>query len=332
MRDPQPSRAEPTTSPQFLATAAAHATSSVPVGRGHEKAGELRSRLVGQEFESVEDVAVLDGEKLVGLVSVERLLAAGADERIAEIMDADPPTIAPHADQRAAARRMVQRHECSLAVVDADERFLGLIPPHRMLAVLLDEHDEDLARLGGYLAGTRRARGAAEEPIGRRLWHRLPWLLLGLVGAMASAVIVGAFEHDLEANVLLAFFIPALVYMADAVGTQTETVLIRALAAGVTVRSVLRRELLTGLILGIVVGSAFLAFALAGWGDARVAIAVGLALFASCSIATMVAVALPAAFQRLGKDPAFGSGPLATVMQDLLSIAVYFAVVSVVVI
>jgi magnesium transporter len=69
---------------------------------------------------------------------------------------------------------MVERHECSLAVVDDDGRFLGLIPPHRMLAVLLDEHDEDLARLGGYLAGTRRARGAAEEPIGRRLWHRQP--------------------------------------------------------------------------------------------------------------------------------------------------------------
>jgi len=326
------SQAQPTTSPQFLGTAGDHATSSVPEGHRDEKVGELRSRLVGQEFESVEDVAVLDGETLVGLLPVERLLAAGPHERVAEIMDADPPMIAPHADQRAAARSMVERRESSLAVVDADRRLLGLIPPHRMLAVLLDEHDEDLARLGGYLAGTRRARGAAEEPIGRRLWHRLPWLLLGLVGAMASAVIVGAFEHDLEANVLLAFFIPALVYMADAVGTQTETVLIRALAAGVTVRAVLRRELLTGVILGIVVGAAFLAFALAGWGDARVAIAVGLALFASCSIATMVAVALPAMFQRLGRDPAFGSGPLATVMQDLLSIVVYFAVVSVVVI
>jgi Divalent cation transporter len=113
--------------------------------------------------------------------------------------------------------------------------------------------------------------------------------------------------------------------MADAVGTQTETALIRALAAGVTVRSVLRRELLTGLVIGIVIGGAFLAFALVGWGDLAVAVAVALAvaMFASCSIATLVATALPAAFQRLGKDPAFGSGPLATVFQDLLSITVY---------
>lgn len=296
-----------------------------------ERAGELRARLVGREFACAEDVAVLHGETFVGLVPLERLLAADANASVADIMDTDPPKVAPHTDQEAAARRLVERHECSLAVVDAEGGFRGLIPPYRMLSVLLAAHDQDLARLGGYLAGTTRARGAAEEPLRRRLWHRLPWVLLGLIGAMGSAVIVGAFEHDLDANVLLAFFIPAVVYMADAVGTQTETVLIRALAAGITVRSVLRRELLTGLVMGVVVGSAFFVFALLGWGDTRVAIAVALALFASCSIATLVAMMLPWLFQRAGKDPAFGSGPLATVVQDLLSIVVYFAVVAVLV-
>ena len=155
-----------------------------------------------------------------------------------------------------------------------------------MLRVLLDEHDEDLARLGGFLAGSVRARGAAEESIPRRLWHRLPWLLIGLLGAMGATAIVGGFEDQLEKNVLLAFFIPAIVYMADAVGTQTETVLIRALSADVTVRSMLRRELITGLLMGLVIGGAFLVFALLGWGEADVAVAVALAMFASCSVAT----------------------------------------------
>ena len=186
--------------------------------------------------------------------------------------------------------------------------------------------------MGGYLSGTARARGAAEEPVVQRLWHRLPWLLVGLLGAMAATALVGGFERQLEANVLLAFFIPAVVYMADAVGTQTETVLIRALAAGVTVRSVLRRELLTGFIMGVVIGAAFLVFALIGWGDEKVAVAVALAMFASCSIATVVASALPAVFQYFDKNPAFGSGPLATVIQDLLSIAVYLVIVVVVVV
>jgi magnesium transporter len=150
--------------------------------------------------------------------------------------------------------------------------------------------------------------------------------MIGLIGAMASAVIVGAFEAQLDATVVLAFFLPAVVYMADAVGTQTEAVLIRGLSVGVTVRGVVKRELISGALIGLVVGVAFFPFAAIGWGDPDVALALGLALFASCSIATLVAMALPWAFQRLGRDPAFGSGPLATVIQDLLSIAVYLAI------
>jgi magnesium transporter len=213
-----------------------------------------------------------------------------------------------------------------MAVVDAQGRFAGLIPPDRMLAVLLAEHDEDLARLGGYLAGTAQARLAAEEDVRRRLWHRLPWLLIGLLGAMAAAVIVGAFEHQLEQKVLLAFFVPGVVYMADAVGTQTEAVVIRGLSVGVKLRPILGRELLTGVMIGLVIGAAFFPFALLVWDDTGVAAAVALALVASCSIATLLAMALPWMFQRLGSDPAFGSGPLATVVQDLVSIAVYLAI------
>ena len=316
----------------LLGVAAEYATDSVPVARPDQTVGEVRDEMAGAKFRCAEDVVVLEAGRLLGLISIERLLAADPDAGVEHVMDADPPRVAPDTDQQSAARQMVERHECSLAVVDADGRFVGLIPPYRMLRVLLNEHDEDLARLGGYLAGSTRARGAAEEPVTQRLWHRLPWLLVGLLGAMGATALVGGFEEQLKANVLLAFFIPAVVYMADAVGTQTETVLIRALSAGITVRSVLRRELLTGLVMGIVIGAAFLVFALIGWGEADVAVAVAVAMFASCSIATLVAMALPALFQRLGLDPAFGCGPLATVIQDLLSIAVYLAIVVAVVV
>ena len=94
------------------------------------------------------------------------------------------------------------------------------------------------------IASTRRARQAAEEAVRRRLLHRLPWLLVGLVGAMPPPLLVGAFEDELEKQVLLAFFVPAIVYMADAVGTQTEAIFIRGLAVGVSVRGVVRRELI----------------------------------------------------------------------------------------
>jgi magnesium transporter len=89
---------------------------------------------------------------------------------------------------------------------------------------------------------------------------------------------------------------------------------------------VLKGELLSGLLLSTVIAAAFLPVAAVGWGDAEVAVGVAAALLASSLAATLVAIALPWTFQRLGGDPAFGSGPLATVIQDLLTIGVYFAV------
>jgi magnesium transporter len=306
-----------------LDIAAAHATARVPTGAPSDTAGAVRAMLTGERFEWAGDVAVLDGSSLAGLVSIETLLAAPPRVPLQELMDREPPVVAPGCDQEAVAWEMVRRGESSVAVVDARGQFRGLIAPARMLGVLLAEHDEDLARIGGYLASTKRARDAAEEPIGRRLWHRLPWLILGLVGAMASAVIVAAFERQLDEKVLVAFFVPGIVYMADAVGTQTEAILIRGLSVGVVMRRVVGRELLSGVLVGTGVGVSFFALALAVWGDASVAVAVGLALLASCSVATLVAMTLPWLFQRAGRDPAFGSGPLATVVQDLLSIAIY---------
>jgi magnesium transporter len=312
--------------PAPLQIAGEHATSRVPVARPGDTAGAVRTAMTGAAYDTADDVAVLDGRRLVGIVPIETLIAADPGVSVGELMDADPPVVTPDADQERVAWEMVRRSESSVAVVDGGGEFAGLVPPHRMLGVLLAEHDEDVARLGGYLASTERARLAVEEPVGRRLRHRLPWLLVGLIGAMASAAIVGAFEEELKANVLLAVFVPGVVYMADAVGTQTEALLIRGLSVGVSVRRVIGGELATGAAIGVAIAAAFFPFALVVWGDGSVALAVSLALLASCSIATLVAMLLPWLFQRLGVDPAFGSGPLATVIQDLLSIMVYFAV------
>jgi len=241
-------------------------------------------------------------------------------------MDSDPPAVAPGTDREQAAVQMARRGQGSLAVVDEEGLFHGLIPPWRMLAVLLAEHEEDLARLGGFLAGTSEARSAAEEDVAQRLWHRLPWLLVGLAGAMGTAAIVGSFEAELRRVLLLSFFIPAVVYMADAVGTQTEALVIRGIAVGVPVGRILGRELATGGITGLVIAAGFLPFAYGVWGDGRVALTVAIALFASCSTAALVGMGLPYLLHRLGHDPAFGSGPLGTVIQDLLSILIYFGV------
>jgi magnesium transporter len=307
--------------------AAELAAGAVPVASRSDLIGDVRARVQGERYESLHDVVVLDQNRVAGLLDLRELLAAPADALVGDLMDSAPPLANAADDPNVAAHRMIESGESSLVLVDAEGRFRGLVPPEAMISILLREHDEDLARVGGYTAGFDRARGAARESIWHRLGHRMPWLVVGLFGAMLSAVLVAAFEDRLAENVLVALFIPAVVYLAAAVGTQTQAVLIRALASGVTIRSMVAREVVTGAIAGLAIGVLFAVFAQYGWGDERLAVAVGVALFASCTIAIVLAILFPAIFEHFGQDPAFGSGPLATVAQDLVSILVYFGVV-----
>jgi magnesium transporter len=299
---------------------------AVPRASPAQRAGEVRTALLSGSFESASDIVVVEDERVLGLVALEALIDADPDARVRELVRAGSAQISEDADQELAAALAARNGLRTVAVVDAQGRFKGLVPAERLIAVLVEEHEEDLARIGGSLASSSAARRASEEAVSRRLWHRLPWLALGLAGAMLSAGIVASFEEELRAEVLLAVFVPAVVYMADAVGTQTETVVIRGMSLGVPIGRVAVRELLTGLIIGVLIAVTFFAFAIAVWHDTRVAAVVSLALFVSTSVATAVAMSLPYALARLGRDPAFGSGPLATVIQDLLSIAAYFTI------
>lgn len=314
-----------------LEIASSHASANVPIVHPNDTAGEVRDRLIGQMFATVSDLAVCVDGHLVGLVDIERVLGAAPDAAVDRLMDHDPAVVGPDTDQEIAARLMIDHGGGSLAVVDHDGVFLGLIAPKKMLAVLMQEHDEDLLRLSGLLATGSVSRIASEERVARRVVHRLPWLAIGLIGAMVSAWLVGSSEEQLARTLELAFFLPAIVYMADAVGTQTETLAVRGLSVGVSIRSFAGKELITGALIGGVVAASFFPFCLVAFNDVAVALTVSLALLSSCGVASVVALVLPWLLTRFHKDPAFGAGPLATVVQDLLSIAIYLALASVIV-
>lgn len=304
------------------------ATANVPMAAVGEVAGVVRDRIVGHEYDSLADVPVLGEGRLLGLLPIERLFAATAATPVEDLMDRDPPVAGPGVDQEVAAWTMVQHGESSLAVVGPDRTFHGLVPPNRIMHVLLWEHEEDLTILAGVVHDSDAVRSSTVESVPRRVRHRLPWLLVGLVGAMAAAVVVSSFEESISAQVVLAFFLPGVVYLADAVGTQTETVVVRGLSVGIPVARIARREAWTGLIIGSIVAVLFVPMGWLLFGDLRLMFGVGLSLFVACAFASVVAMLLPYLLTRLGRDPAYGSGPLATVIQDLLSIICYGLIVT----
>jgi magnesium transporter len=328
----QPDRSQPAVAPagppRLPGPVDQYVSLRIPVCGPEDTADAVVASLRNSEHESVADVAVCaetgTPSRLLGLVPLGRLLAAPPGTTAGDLLDTDPPVVALGHDSEQAAWKAVRHGESSLAVVDEDGMFHGLVPSSRLLGLLLRAHDEDFARLGGYLASSHTARVAMEEPVARRLWHRLPWLVLGLAGAALSAWFVGLFEGRLTADVRLAFFVPGVIYLADAVGTQTEALIVRGLSVGTSLRTSLRLEALTGPMLGLLLAAVGYPAILLVLGDAEIALTVSIALVAACSVATVVAATLPVLMARSGRDPAFGSGPLATVIQDLLSLVIYF--------
>jgi magnesium transporter len=309
-------------------SAASLASDDVPVAHPDDSVAMLRTRIALRRYHCVSDIPVVDRQtrRLLGVLQIEDLVCANAEAPVAQLMDTDPPCVSHQLDREHAAWKAVQHGESALAVIDDQGRYLGMIPPHRLLAAMLAEHDEDLSRLGGFNKSAEAARHATIESMGRRLWHRLPWLFIGLLGALLAAGIVGRYEATLSEIVLLAAFVPGIIYFADAVGTQTETVVVRGLSLGIDVRQMRAREALTGVVIGAATALLIYPVVRFGWHDARIAMIVALSLFAACSVATVVALALPVLLLRAGVDPAFGAGPLATVIQDLLSLLIYFAI------
>jgi len=166
---------------------------------------------------------------------------------------------------------------------------------------------------------------------------RLPWLIVGLVGGMFATLIVRFFEGALLEKLALAFFIPVIVYMSDAymsdaVGTQTETLFIRALVIEkIDLGKYLAKEIVVGFLLGSVLGVLLFAYSMAVFGDLNVSIIVGLSIIISSIFSVVIATLVPLILRRFGKDPAIGAGPFTTIAQDILALLIYFVIAAVII-
>jgi magnesium transporter len=308
-------------------------TRRIPVARREELVGAFLERIAGRDYEVSEQAYVVDDERrLVGRVTLPGLLGTDAGQSVGSVAEAVPATVRPDADQEHAAV-VAMRHDLdSLPVTEADGRLVGVLTPRLLMTVLRAEHLEDLHRRAGIRRHDLMARDALESPPLRRARDRLPWLLVGLAGSAVATAVMAGFETTMASRVAVAFFVPGIVYLADAIGTQTEAAAVR----GVSLSHEPLGELIWGeLRTGLVVGAVLAAIALPGvwlvFADLPLALAVAGALLFAGASATTIGLVLPWALTRLGRDPAYGSGPLATVIQDVLSLAIYFAIVTLIV-
>jgi magnesium transporter len=314
-------------------SSAAHVNAQSVLARRTDTAAAVRQRIRQMARSDWELVCVIgDDGCLLGTLTAAQLLVMADHVVVGSVALQEQPRVLADTDQEKMASIALHHGVAAMPVVDGAGRLVGVVGSTTLMDILRREHVEDLHRLAGITRESADARNALEEAPLRRARHRLPWLVVGLGGSMVATFIVARFETTLAVKPELAFFIPGLVYLADAIGTQSEAVAVRGLSLShVGIGRLIGSELRTGLLIGMVL--ALLAFPMIwlAFGEPRLAAAVTLALAGASVVASVLGLALPWLLARTGSDPAYGSGPLATIVQDVLSLLIYFVCVSVIV-
>lgn len=269
-----------------------------------------------------------DAGRAVGVASLHEILSHEPDRPLADIANAPVVGVSPQTDQEHVVATALGNSITAVPVLDADGRPLGVVTADTIMRILQQEHLEDLQRLSGVSSGSNPDRGTTlEQAVGARIRSRLPWLMIGLLGGLGAAVVVSHFETLLADELLLAAFIPAVVYIADAVGAQTQLLFIRDTGSRrLRLRTYLARELGSGLVIGSILALLIGSLTMLWFGAWQVSVVLAAAIFLTVHFSVLVAILLPWCFARAGYDPAIASGPLATVIRDLSSLGIYLGV------
>lgn len=218
-------------------------------------------------------------------------------------------------------------------VAGADGRLAGVVPIARIFstaahALVGEAMDREFPRVTPDTDQERAASLALHHGVDALPVIDADGRPLGVMGSALATATMAGFEATLASNIAVAFFVPGIVYLADAIGTQSEAIAVRGLSLSRSgIGHLLAGELRTGMLIGACLGLISFVPVWAILREPQLAAAVATAIFAAGTVAAALGLLLPWWLARSGRDPAFGAGPLATVIQDILSILVYFAVV-----
>jgi magnesium transporter len=302
-----------------------------------EAIGQLR--VAAPDRETIYYAYIVDSNRrLVGFVSLRELILAAPQRRVDDIMHTDAVFARVEEDQEAAARRLQKYDLIALPVVDAQDALVGILTHDDAFDILVQEQQEDLEKLVA-ISGSHEAGIYMKTPPTRHFRNRVLWVLgLAAIG-LVSGQIVQHFEELLLLYPMLAMFLPLLADAGGNAGSQTTTLVIRALALGeVQPRDawrVVSKEAMVSAMLGVVLGSViFMRIWLLpgtlpeGISALRIASAVALALGLQVVTSNLLGALLPLIAARFKIDPAVVASPALTTTVDITGLLIYFSCAS----
>ncbi len=305
----------------------------IPVFNQDTTVSKAQNELVekSKEWKNINYIYLTNNKhKLVGVLSIKELFQAAKRKKLKSVATKELVTARPYTHKERASMLAIRSNLKQVPIVSKTGRLLGVFGSDQVVQTLHQANVEDILRFSGVTPPDQmQFRTLVNAGVSRLVHLRAPWLLLGLAGGIAATFVIGYFEQTLAEILALAFFIPVVVYMGDAVGHQTQLIYIRSLGSdNLNTKNYLLRELAVDFIFGIICALAIMVLILF-WINSPVAAAiVGITMFLNILKSGAIAIGVPLLLYKMKKDPALGSGPFTTTLQDLLSIFVYFSIAS----
>jgi magnesium transporter len=285
---------------------------------------ELRRQ--AEDVEKVYTIYVVDDlNKLVGLLSLKRLLFASPKTKIIDLFNGRNIISVKTSDSKEDVARIMEKYDLvSVPVVDLQNKLVGRITLDDVVDVIKEEADKDFQLASGI---SERIDGTFS--IWRNTRARIPWLIIAMLGGTLGAQVISRFEVGITEIPALAFFIPLITAMGGNVGVQSSAIVVQSIAKGndqfAGILTKMYKEFLVALINGLLLS--VLIFGIACYFEnATLGFVVSISLFTVIIFAATFGTLIPLVLNHYDIDPALATGPFVTTLNDIVGLFIYFTV------
>jgi len=263
-----------------------------------------------------------DNDLLKGRLSLKDLLTSPNDAHIKDVYIPKVDYVGVHEKSEEVAKVMAKYDLEAIPVVDEMNRLVGRITIDDIVDVIREEADKDYQQMAGITQDVE-----ADDSILDLTRARLPWLVVGLIGGLGAAMIMGGFEDIISEHAILFFFTPLIAAMAGNVGVQSSAIIVQGIANDDikgSIASRLSKEMLLALFNGIILAVLLFASTWLWKGHLLSALAISLSLIVVIVMAGLIGTFIPLFLNKRGIDPAVATGPFITTSNDIFGILIYF--------
>ena len=284
---------------------------------------EMRTQ--ASEVTRVHSVYVVDNDDiLLGRLSLKDLLVANPKTKIKSIYKKNVDHVFDTDTAESVASTMQKYDLGAIPVVNKKKKLLGRITIDDIVDLIKEEAEEDYQLAAGILQDVD-----VDDSIFELTRARLPWLIVGLVGGIGAAFVMGGFDEILLQHKILFYFTPLIAAMAGNVGVQSSAIIVQGLANDEIKGSInnrLFKETLLSILNGVILAGLLFLFIYFWQGEIDIALALSIALVAVVIVAGIIGTFIPLFLNKRGIDPAIATGPFITTSNDIFGILIYFMV------